>query len=553
MRDFVASWSIRRRLLVPIISVVVLCMLAFWAVALVLSHGQVVKSANNRLTDGVHSLVNKITIMQATINTYEQADKLAYELSRQRADFRRDGWTVFQFLLTSDATFPASEASSSLQLTAADRQAIWSAEEGTRRVTVNGRAYRLAHTYSTEKKAVLVLAVAEAELLRPLWTLALAFGPITAGSILACLLVIRQTVNSISAPLSLLVESMQMVKGGHWRHRLHLQRVSPELTDIQNGFNQLVAQTERLLQQNASLTAQLLRVSTQLAEQASGLADSSQSVQALTSQISAASRSQVEAAGGVRQLAVETSGQFQRMAEMTGSLAEQAATAFRDSEQGWQALQNMSAGFRRVLEASKESLRLSEQLGSESQRVIATVSRVEEVAEQTEMLALNAALEAARAGSHGRGFAVLAANIRQLAEDTGLLTRQIQASLQAMGGLVTQEGNQARKTEHLIAVSAEDLHQAEEGSGKAFALAASASDLAVELAASAQQGLCSMLSLQQASQRIEQNIADLKQGIERVAVKSEEQMFGSDQVAAAAGRLQAIAQELSLSEETQTV
>jgi methyl-accepting chemotaxis protein len=160
---------------------------------------------------------------------------------------------------------------------------------------------------------------------------------------------------------------------------------------------------------------------------------------------------------------VETSEAMARMGKVLEEIERNAADSkalselvAQNAEKGMQAVELTIEGMEGIRGSVQESSRVIESVGRRGQEICLILNVIQEVTEQTNLLALNAAIIAAQAGEHGRGFGVVAEEIRQLAERTA-------ASAQEIGGLIATF---QAETGEAVAAMHEGSRRVEEGSGR---------------------------------------------------------------------------------------
>ncbi|MFC4344657.1 methyl-accepting chemotaxis protein [Cupriavidus numazuensis] len=216
---------------------------------------------------------------------------------------------------------------------------------------------------------------------------------------------------AITVPMRSIVDLLASIRGGDLRLRMALSR-RDEFHKVEQGFNQMTGELGSLVGQAQRSAVHVTTSVNEIAATARQQQATAAETAATTTQIGATSR---EISATARDL-VRTINEVSSAAEQTAGLA----------GSGQIGLSRMESTMQQVMDASglvnARLATLNEKAGNINQ-VITTISRV---ADQTNLLSLNAAIEAEKAGEYGRGFSVVATEIRRLADQTAVATYDIE-------------------------------------------------------------------------------------------------------------------------------
>ncbi len=261
----------------------------------------------------------------------------------------------------------------------------------------------------------------------------------------------------------------------------------------------------------------------QLTDNARELVSAANEISSSSEQMSNGAKVQADQVAQVSTAIEQMSATILESSRNTGEATDTARSASGTATSGGQIVSDTIQGMQKIAQVVRQSAESIGKLAKSADQIGEIIGVIDDIADQTNLLALNAAIEAARAGEQGRGFAVVADEVRKLAERTGKATKEITSMIK---GIQTD-------TEEAVNSMESGIQEVDKGRD----LADKAGSSLAEIVSMSQRVMDMIAQIATASQEQSTAAEQISKNVEHIASVTKETSAGAEQSAAAAEQL----------------
>jgi len=342
-----------------------------------------------------------------------------------------------------------------------------------------------------------------------MWT-----GPLMLLAVLAMYWMLRTL---FTKPVENLIDRIRDIAQGEGdlTQRINVS-TTDELGTLGSWFNAFVQKIHDIIAEVTMAAHEVAGAATEISasseQMASGMNEQSEQVTQISAAIEEMSASIIE------------------VARKSGEAADTATKSGEVAESGGQVVSETIHGMESINEAVSASAESVQELGKRGEQIGEIIEVINDIADQTNLLALNAAIEAARAGEHGRGFAVVADEVRKLADRTTKATEEIADSIQAI----------QKETSDAV----DRMNTGTEQVRRGVDLARGAGDNLGQIVTSARDVAGMIQSIAASAEQQSSAAEEVARNVEAITAVTREASEGSNQAASAAAQLSSKAEQL---------
>lgn len=322
-------------------------------------------------------------------------------------------------------------------------------------------------------------------------------------------------------------------------------KTGDELSELSVYYNKMRMKLNDTIQTVQQSALQLASASQQLSAGAEETNQASEKITEAVQQIANGAQDQITRIENSESSLKQASADIRDISANTAAIADKGQLAQSKADIGQKEIANVQAQMDAIHQSIQKSGEIIHQLDGRSKQIEQILSVITQIADQTNLLALNAAIEAARAGEQGKGFAVVADEVRKLAEESQQSAGQISKLIIE----IQKDMNwSARSVEHVKTEAAEGVTMIQRTRDAFKEIAAATGEISAEISDLSASVTNISASAHQINDSFAANTADIKESTKntrQAAALTEEQFAAMEEITAASETLSQLAEELT--------
>ena len=358
--------------------------------------------------------------------------------------------------------------------------------------------------------------------------------------------------NSFNAMIAHLQETGQSLDQMRRSLVEQLGRVADNANNLQGTSKGLALASEQAAQATGQISTTVQQVAQGITQQTTSISKTAGSVEQMGHAIDGVAKGAQEQSNAVAKASATTTqitSAIQQVAANAQTIADGASQAADTTREGANTVKETIKGMQAIKAKVGLSVEKVQEMGSRSGQIGAIVETIDDIASQTNLLALNAAIEAARAGEHGKGFAVVADEVRKLAERSSSATKEIGALIKAIQQTVAEAVGAMNESAKEVENGVQSANESDEALKDILQAVELVNRQVEEIAAAAQHISVSSNELVNAMDSVSAVVEENTASAEEMAANSSEVTSAVESIASVSEENSAAVEEVSASTE----